>query len=508
MSSPLRSSFPKTVAIVGRPNVGKSALFNRLAGKNISIVHDMPGVTRDRIVAECRRASEVFEIMDTGGIGANTSDVLTDQVQTEAAIALDVADLLLFVVDVMDGITPIDLSLAAMLRKTSKPVILVCNKADSPKRSTHVAEFTRLGFKDMVEASAAHGLGTEKLVAMISEKLELREKREVLSAQSSDGEARKTEIEQLNTPLLKLAIVGRPNAGKSSLVNTILGQQRAIVSEMPGTTRDSLDVRCKVRGKEYMLIDTAGIRRQAKVDGAVEIFSIDQAINSIKRADICMLVIDCAEGAKMQDRKIAQIILEERKPCILVMNKFDLYHPSATRTARLEELEEKMRPEFFFLHYAPMVAVSAKKAQHLDSLFKTVERVKDGARQRIGTGVLNRLLSRSIEAAPSVGNSRTGFKLLYATQVNNAEDTPVPTPHFVLFANRAEKLPDSYIRYLEHKIRDQWPAEGLPIRMSVRGKEAKPKPGPGGARKVERESSGQKSEVRGQKPSVRGRKRD
>ena len=268
----------------------------------------------------------------------------------------------------------------------------------------------------------------------------------------------------------RVAIVGRPNAGKSSLVNTILGQPRAIVSDLPGTTRDSLDVRCKMRGQPYTLIDTAGIRRQAKVDSPVEVFSINQAIQSIKRADLCLLVVDCAEGAKMQDRKIAQIILEERKPCIIVLNKFDLYHPSAARKDRLEELEDKMRHEFFFLHYAPMVAVSAKKAQHLDTLFKTIERVRAGARQRIGTGVLNRMLSRAIEAAPSVGNSRTGFKLLYATQVNSAEDTPVPTPHFVLFANRAEKLPDSYVRYLENVIRKEWPAEGLPMRMSVRGK--------------------------------------
>ncbi len=454
----------KTVAIVGRPNVGKSALFNRLAGKNIAIVHDMPGVTRDRITAQCRRGPAIFEIMDTGGIGANTDDELTGQVQTEAEIALEVADLLLFVVDVIAGITPVDTTLAAALRKTSKPVILVCNKADSPARKIQAAEFARLGFKDTTDVSAAHGLGIEELVRMISDKLQLS-----ASGGSLPMPARSTEARPL-----KLAIVGRPNAGKSSLVNVILGRQRAIVSDVPGTTRDALDIPCKVGGRDYLLIDTAGIRRRARIDKPVEIFSIQQALHSIKRADLCLLVVDCAEGAKMQDRKIAQIILEERKPCILVMNKFDLFHPSGSHKDRIAELEERMRREFFFLHYAPLIAVSAKKAQHLDKLFKAIERVRAGSRKRMGTGILNRLLQRAIEAAPSpLGNVRTAFKLLYATQVNSPEDTAIPVPHFVLFANRAAKLQDSYLRYLEGAIRAEWPAEGLPMHMTVRGKPAK-----------------------------------
>lgn len=462
----------KTVAIVGRPNVGKSALFNRLAGMNISIVHDMPGVTRDRISAECRRGPAVFDIMDTGGIGANTEDVLTDQVQVEASIALDIADLLLFVVDVIDGITPIDNALAAELRKTSKPVILVCNKADSPKRKLGAAEFARLGFKEQVEVSAAHGLGINELVAAISNKLQL-------SAQEAEDQPDKS----IATRPLKIAIVGRPNAGKSSLVNQVLGKTRAIVSDVPGTTRDSLDIRCKVNGHDYILIDTAGIRRQAKIDAPVEIFSINQAIQSIKRADLCLLVIDCAEGAKMQDRKIAQLILEEQKPCILVLNKYDLFHPRANKTDRIEELTEKMSREFFFLHYAPMVAVSAKHGQQIDKLFKTIERVRRGGQTRIGTGVLNRLLTRAIENSPtSVGNSAISFKLLYATQVNSAADTAIPVPHFVLFANRAAKLQDSYLRHLEKVIRDEWPAEGIPFRMSVRGKAPKAQSRQGGSR--------------------------
>jgi GTPase len=452
----------KTVAIVGRPNVGKSALFNRLAGMNISIVHDMAGVTRDRITAECRRGPQVFQIMDTGGIGANTDDVLTEQVQTEASIALDVADLLLFVVDVLDGITPIDQTLAAMLRRTKKPVVLVCNKADSDKRRMASAEFARLGFSDQVETSAEHGLGITDLIDIIAQKLDLKEEPEESQAKRSERP-------------LKLAIVGRPNAGKSSLVNAILGEERAIVSEVAGTTRDSLDILCTYNGKAYHLIDTAGIRRQAKLDSDVESFSVHRSIQSIKRADLCLLVVDCAQGASMQDRKIAQMIVEERKPCILVMNKYDLFHPSASQKDRFEELEEMMRREFFFLHYAPLVAISAKKKEQIGKLFVQVEQVRKGVQERIGTGVLNRLLQKAIADAPGpLGRSRYAFKLLYATQVNDSENV-IPVPHFVLFANRAAKMTGGYLRYLETVIRKEWPAPGVPFKMSVRGKEPQKK---------------------------------
>lgn len=452
----------KTVAIVGRPNVGKSALFNRLAGKNISIVHDMAGVTRDRITAECRRGPEVFEIMDTGGIGAKTEDILTEQVQVEAAIALDVADLLLFVVDVVEGINPVDNELALLLRRTQKPVVLVCNKADSPKRKLGSSEFARLGFEDMVEVSAVHGGGIKELVDLLSERLEL-------SAEAAE----EREAFDAARPM-KVAIVGRPNAGKSSLVNAILQQERAIVSDVAGTTRDSMDIHCRYNGKDYQLIDTAGIRRRARVDTPVEVFSVQQAMKSIKRADLCLLVVDCATGAKMQDRKIAQLILESKKPCILVMNKYDLFHPTAPQKERYEHLDEMMRREFFFIHYAPLVAISAKEKQHIGKLFQAVEKVREGANNRIGTGALNRLLHQAIENTPGpLGRSAHAFKLLYATQVNDKDDRTVPVPHFVLFANRAAKLTESYLRHLESVIRTEWPAQGVPFVMSVRGKQPK-----------------------------------
>ena len=459
----------KTVAIVGRPNVGKSSLFNRLAGKNISIVHDMPGVTRDRIMAECRRGPQVFDLMDTGGIGENTADVLTDQVQTEAAIALEVADLLLFVVDVVEGLTPIDATLAKLLRKTSKPVILVNNKSDSPKRRLNAAEFSKLGFEHHYDVSAAHGIGVPQLVDGISEILGLTEEaddREDLDHNDMDAKKAKRRAQPL-----KLAIVGRPNAGKSSLVNAILSEKRAIVSPLAGTTRDSLDIHCEVNGVPYHLIDTAGIRRQAKMETDIEYFSVQQAMHSIERADICLLVVDCAEGVKMQDRKIAQLILEERKPCIIVMNKWDLYHPELHPNERKEKLEEQMRPEFFFLSYAPMIPTSASKGKGLDKLFTMIEKVREGAQTRVGTGALNRILQRAFDNSPGpVGTGRHTFKLLYATQVNDMEGRAVPVPHFVLFANRAYKLQDSYLRFLESKIREEFPGPGLPFLLKIKSK--------------------------------------
>jgi GTP-binding protein len=235
-----------------------------------------------------------------------------------------------------------------------------------------------------------------------------------------------------------------------------------------------MDIQCRFNGKDYQLIDTAGIRRRARVDTPVEVFSVQQALKSIKRADLCLLVVDCVAGATMQDRKIAQFVLQEKKPCILVMNKFDLFHPTAPQKERIEHLNDLMRREFFFIHYAPLIAISAKEKQHLGKLFKAVEAVRIGANNRISTGELNRLLHHAIENSPgALGRSIHSFKLLYATQVNDKDDRAVPVPHFVLFANRAAKLTDSYLRHLENVIRTEWPAQGVPFIMSVRGKQPK-----------------------------------
>jgi GTP-binding protein len=464
----------KTVAIVGRPNVGKSALFNRLAGKNISIVHDKPGVTRDRIMAECRRGPEIFDIMDTGGIGENTDDVLTSQVQTEASIALEVADLLLFVVDVVEGLSPVDNTLAKLLRKVSKPVLLVCNKADHAKRKLGGAEFAKLGFPNHVDVSAVHGLGIDELVQRISTSLGLKasdvsvKKRKADQREQEDEDAKRKFLKERP---LKLAIVGRPNAGKSSLVNALLNEQRTIVSPLAGTTRDSLDIQCTINGQEYQLIDTAGIRKQAKVHDHIEAFSVQRAIKSIDRADLCVLMVDSEEGIKAQDRKVAQMILEAHKPCIIVMNKWDLFMPSSPLAERRKKLEETTRREFFFLHYAPLISISAAKRQNLDKLLQCIQRVHKGAQQRISTGVLNRLLHNAIENTPGpIGTGADSFKLLYATQVNDTSDRAIPVPHFALFANRAYKLQDSYLRYLESKIREKFPGEGLPFYLKIKAK--------------------------------------
>jgi len=475
----------KTVAIVGRPNVGKSALFNRLAGKNISIVYDKPGVTRDRIMAECRRGPEIFDLMDTGGIGESTDDVLTDQVQTEAAIALEVADLLLFVVDSIDGITPIDLELSRVLRKVTKPVLLVCNKADSARHRNTGAEFSKLGFKETCEVSAAHGLGIDELVARIAEKLALAKQvvektDEELAQDENDEYLTKSEKKKKKAQkflsadrdqALKLAIVGRPNAGKSSLVNALLGEERAIVSPLAGTTRDSLDIQCTIHNRRYQLIDTAGIRRQAKIHDEVESFSVDRAIQSIERADLCLLIVDCEEGPKMQDRKIAQLILEAHKPCIIVMNKWDLYRPDEQIRIRHQELEEAVRREFFFLSYAPIIMISAAKKQNLEKLTSCIERVRAGSQHRVGTGQLNRVLHHAIDNTPGpLGAGPKTFKLLYATQVNSADNKAIPVPHFVLSANRVFRMQDSYLRFLESKIREIFPGEGLPFFLKIKAK--------------------------------------
>lgn len=450
------------VAIVGRPNVGKSALFNRLAGRNIAIVHDRPGVTRDRLTAECRRGPFPFEIMDTGGIGETIADEFAKQVQAEAKLAIEVSDVILFVVDGFAGMTPVDQTLAETLRKTTKPLLLVVNKVDSEKRRNYAAEFARLGFPKLAEVSAVHGLGVKQLVDQI---VSLLGPREVAEEGEPSGPPK-------GGYPLKVAIVGRPNAGKSSLINSVLGEQRTIVSDVAGTTRDAVDIPCRMNGRDYLMIDTAGLRRKARIQDAVETYSASRAAHSIKRADLCLMVVDCAEGAKMQDRKIAQIIVEQQKPCILVLNKFDLYHPTAKYKDRVAELTESLRREFFFMPYAPMIAISAKNGEHIGKVFQMVEKVRDGAQKPPGTGVLNRILHRAMDnSSAALGRSGKSFHLLYATFTKEENPPPIPVPHIVLFANRVDKLQDSYLRHLESVIREQWPADGLPMRFSVRGKE-------------------------------------
>lgn len=453
----------RIVAIVGRPNVGKSALFNRLAGHRIAIVHDMPGVTRDRLMAPLKGAAFPVNVMDTGGIGAKLDDDFAGMVRAEAEIAIAAADVILFVVDALHGIHPVDQSVAQILRKQGKPVILGVNKADDPKHDNNASDFMRLGFKSVCAFSSTHGRGIDRLVQTIEKTL------------GPPEEPVDPDAEEFNphtdSQTIRVAIVGRPNVGKSSLFNAILESDRSIVSTVAGTTRDSIDSFYNHRGHPYLLIDTAGIRKSGKVDTDVEAFSVARAEKSIRRADITALVIDASRGVTAQERKIAGTILDENKPCIIVANKFDLYHPDGQMKARLDELEEHVRRELFFLHYAPLVAVSAKNKDRLGKIFGGIDRVREASDSALGTGAFNRLLQDAIQRTPPPAIKGKRFKLFYATLARDEKPRPISAPRVVLFVNHRELMTPTYTRYLENTVREKMRYTGLPIRFDVRERE-------------------------------------
>jgi len=449
-----------TVAIVGRPNVGKSALFNRLAGRKIAIVHDQPGVTRDRISAPSKATAHPCTLVDTGGIGGNIDDGFDAQVTIEADIAMETADLILFVVDAHDGLTATDQALAQKLRKAKPPVLLVLNKVDDPKHESAFSDFARLGFKSSVFVSAEHGRNFGRLCDEIDK---------VIAPLVSETEA---EAEVAETVGIKLAIVGKPNAGKSSLVNAILKDERTIVSEIAGTTRDAVDLPYSFQGENFTLIDTAGLRPRGKRDNSVDFFSAMRTEKAIRRSDLCVLVIDLAAGITSMDRKIAQTILEEKKPCLIVLNKFDLYHPGANRTARLQEATEHVRKELFFLHYAPFVACSAKTGGSVDHVLKEALKIRKGAQNIPGTGQLNRILQTAFEDTPPPLDSRLKkrLKLYYATAATNEKYSVIPVPTIVLFVNDKRLCAASYESYLTNRYRAAHPSPGIPIIFSVRSR--------------------------------------
>lgn len=456
------------IAIVGRPNVGKSAIFNRLAGRRIAIVHDEPGVTRDRIATECNRARIPYELTDTGGIGAVLDDGFANQVRAEADIAIEAADLILFVVDARDGVHPIDLDLANVLRSSGTPVLLLANKVDTAKTDNDAAEFAVLGFETQLDISAAHGRNFGELDEAIYEKLS--------ASWDEPGESGDDEEEPTAAPV-KIAIVGRPNVGKSSLINAILNDVRSIVSDIAGTTRDAVDVPYERNGTPYLLIDTAGIRKQTRRDTSVEVFSVMRSERSIRRADICLLVIDASSGVTTQDRRIAKMVIDENKPCIVVLNKFDLYHPDARFQDRIDQFREELGDDLFFLPYAPKVAISAKNRDHLGKIFEAIELVITTSANPISTGVLNRLLQNAIEKnQPPVRHSKR-LKLLYATQKREDYPHPVPVPEYLLFVNHAELMTRTYERFLENQIRKEFPMEGLPFVFRVRSRISERKDG-------------------------------
>ena len=475
------------VAIVGRPNVGKSALFNRLVGRKIAIVHDQPGITRDRISAICIRGDRPFTLWDTGGIFGAGEHELTSQVQRRAEEALRESDLLLFVVDAKEGLSPVDEELARKLRKAHKPVVLVINKIDNEKHEPLAAEFSSLGFERTFAISAEHDRGISDLIDAISSLLPAPPKTGYQPpVRRSLGEGGST----INYPPISIAMVGRPNVGKSSLINSIVRGERAIVSELPGTTRDAIDIYYERGVRKFVFIDTAGIRRRGKVSTSAEVFSVMRAERSIRRADICVLIVDLTMGVTAQDKRIAGLIQKARKPAIIILNKWDLVRPKRKEKHAARQVIEETRARLFFLEHAPALITSAMTGENVEKLFALIETIQRAAQKRIGTGVLNRLLRQAFEANPpplvkgkrlklfyaaqsrSGGLARESFRSLESAESARAKshsvEKPFPLPEFVLFVNDPRLMNETYRRYLEARIRKAEPYPGLPIVLTLR----------------------------------------
>lgn len=449
-----------TVAIVGRPNVGKSALFNRLAMRRIAIVHDQPGVTRDRIAAPSKATATSCTLVDTGGIGATIDDGFAEQVAVEADIAMQTADLILFVVDARDGLTAIDRALAQKLRKAAPPVVVVVNKVDDPRHEVAMDEFAALGFPDRVAVSAEHGRNFSRLVEVIDSFVA------PLAGESAVVD------EALRETGIRLAVVGKPNAGKSSLVNAILHDERTIVSEIAGTTRDAVDLPYDFDGERFTLIDTAGLRPRGRRDTSVEVFSAMRTEKAVRRSDLCVLVVDLASGITAQDRKIAQMVLKENKPCLIVLNKFDLYQPGGDHKVRIARATEDVRRELFFLNYAPFVICSAKTGVAVRYVLKQALKIRQAAADVPGTGPLNRILQAAMEKNPpplDTGLKRR-LKLYYATTAVDPAHRVIPVPTIILFVNDKRLMPASYQSYLGNQFRGAHPAPGIPVVFSVRSR--------------------------------------
>ena len=455
-----------TIAIVGRPNVGKSALFNWLVARKIAIVHDQPGVTRDRLSAPLRRAEYEALVVDTGGIGAETGDGFTAQVAAEADIAMAAADIILFVCDCREHLTPIDQNIAHQLHRSRVPVFLVLNKADTPEQELALGEFSRMGFEKYVFTSAAHGRGLDHLTELLNHQLsKLGADPSHSGAVSGDyGDEQDSVAEQA----IRMAVVGRPNAGKSSLINAILCDQRTIVSEVAGTTRDAVDIPYRRGEEDYLLIDTAGMRPRSKRDTSVEVFSAIRSERAIRRSDVSLLVIDCAEGITHQDRRIAATIAQEKKPCLVVLNKFDLFCPEAPLKARRDEVRQMVAEQLFFLENPPLAIVSAKENTGIDSIFSAIEKLKKSCQKILGTGALNRILQRAMLTNPPPAAKSNGrcLKLYYATVAVNEKYTRLPVPTYVLFVNDKRMLSENYAQYLRNAIRKHTGAVGVPVVLS------------------------------------------
>lgn len=435
------------VAVVGRPNVGKSALFNALAGENISIVKDTPGITRDRIYADVSWLDKAFTLVDTGGIEPDSKDVILSQMRDQAQIAIDTADVILFLVDVRQGLVDADAKVADMLRRSRKPVVLVVNKVDSfDKLMPDVYEFYNLGIGDPHPISAVNRLG-------LGDMLE-----EVVS------HFPETAAEEAEDERPRIAIVGKPNVGKSSLINKLLGENRLIVSDIAGTTRDAVDTKISYNGKEYIFIDTAGLRRKSKVKEDLERYMIIRTVSAVERADVVVLVIDATEGVTEQDAKIAGIAHDRGKAVIIAVNKWDAVEKDDKTIYRVTE---KVRNTLSYMPYAEILFVSAVTGQRLSKLFETIDMVSENHAMRVATGVLNEIMAEAVVLQQPPSDKGKRLKLYYITQVS------VKPPTFVIFVNDKELMHFSYTRYIENQIRETFGFRGTPLRFIIRERNEK-----------------------------------
>lgn len=433
------------VAIVGRPNVGKSTLFNIFANSRISIVEDTPGVTRDRLYADTEWLDNEFMMVDTGGIEIMNTDKIAVSIRQQAQIAIAEADVILFVCDARAGITHEDAEVAKMLRQSKKPIVLAINKADSPKQEMEIFEFYNLGIGEPIPVSAANHLGLGDLLDAVVEKFP------ETSAYGEDG----------NEDEIKVALIGRPNVGKSSIFNTLVGEERSIVSDVAGTTRDAIDTLVIREGQKFLFIDTAGMRRKARIDEPIEKYSIIRSLRAVDRSDVVLMVIDAIDGVTEQDKKIAGYAHEAGKGIVLVVNKWDLYDKDNTSTLRYTE---NLRRELVFMQYAPVVFVSAMTKQRIHRLPEVIHYVAEQNAMRISTSVLNQVVEDAIAINPPPTEKGQRLKILYATQVK------IKPPTFVIFVNEPEIMHFSYQRYLENKLREAFGFEGTPLQMIIRGK--------------------------------------
>lgn len=433
------------VAIVGRPNVGKSTLFNKLIGSRLSIVDDTPGVTRDRIYGDCEWLNHKFLLVDTGGIEPNTSDVILSQMRTQAEIAISTADVIILVTNIRDGVVASDYDVATMLQKSGKPIVLCVNKCDSiGEPEPEFYEFYNLGLGDPVAVSASHGHGTGDLLDEVLKYLP------------------ECEDEEDDDEIIKVAIIGKPNVGKSSLVNKISGVNRAIVSDIAGTTRDTTDTFVENEYGKFNFIDTAGLRRKSRVDDAIEKYSIIRARMAVERANVCVIMIDAVEGFTEQDSKVAGIALEQGKACIIAVNKWDAIEKDGNT---MKEYRDKLTNDFSFMSYAPIMFISAKTGQRIDKLYEMISFVHSQNSMRISTGKLNEVLAGATARVQPPTDKGKRLKIYYMTQASTRP------PTFVFFVNNAELFHFSYQRYLENQIRDIFGLDGTPVRFIIRERE-------------------------------------